>query len=187
MTANVVGPSGCPTSWDQIRCWFRAEVGQVARVSCVNASQLFADNDGGRIPAPPSERFFFFSSTLSLAEGGGCRPSSPPPSVLLPSIHPPKPSLEKEGRKKTREQRREMTRESFKSRLFAQTRQITSGCPFPSSAHSAGCTHTQTHTHTVNRRHFADSLPPALPLEPLGATLAPDVGEDPQKLDPDPR
>uniref|UniRef100_H3CL61 Growth hormone releasing hormone receptor b n=1 Tax=Tetraodon nigroviridis TaxID=99883 RepID=H3CL61_TETNG len=36
--------SGCPTSWDEIRCWFRAEVGQVARVSCVNASQLFADN-----------------------------------------------------------------------------------------------------------------------------------------------
>nr|XP_057929397.1 pituitary adenylate cyclase-activating polypeptide type I receptor [Doryrhamphus excisus] len=31
----------CPTSWDNIRCWLRAEVGQVVRVSCANISQLF--------------------------------------------------------------------------------------------------------------------------------------------------
>lgn len=37
---------GCPTAWDQIRCWYRAEVGQVVSVSCANVSQLFADNDG---------------------------------------------------------------------------------------------------------------------------------------------
>lgn len=46
MITNGVCSSGCPTSWDEIRCWFRAEVGQVTRVSCVNASQLFADTDG---------------------------------------------------------------------------------------------------------------------------------------------
>lgn len=46
MTECCLALSGCPTSWDEIRCWFRAEVGEVARVSCVNASQLFADNDG---------------------------------------------------------------------------------------------------------------------------------------------
>uniref|UniRef100_A0A8C2WRV3 Growth hormone releasing hormone receptor b n=1 Tax=Cyclopterus lumpus TaxID=8103 RepID=A0A8C2WRV3_CYCLU len=38
--------SGCPTAWDDIRCWYRAEVGQVVSVSCANVSQLFANNQG---------------------------------------------------------------------------------------------------------------------------------------------
>lgn len=38
--------SGCPTVWDEIRCWYRAEVGQVVSVSCANVSQLFANNHG---------------------------------------------------------------------------------------------------------------------------------------------
>ncbi|XP_061621218.1 pituitary adenylate cyclase-activating polypeptide type I receptor-like isoform X1 [Phyllopteryx taeniolatus] len=33
--------TGCPTVWDEIRCWYRAEVGQVVGVSCANISQLF--------------------------------------------------------------------------------------------------------------------------------------------------
>uniref|UniRef100_A0A667YQ67 Growth hormone releasing hormone receptor b n=1 Tax=Myripristis murdjan TaxID=586833 RepID=A0A667YQ67_9TELE len=37
---------GCPTEWDNIRCWSRAEVGQVVSVSCANVSQLFANNQG---------------------------------------------------------------------------------------------------------------------------------------------
>ena len=32
--------------WDEIRCWYRAEVGQVVSVSCSNVSQLFANNQG---------------------------------------------------------------------------------------------------------------------------------------------
>ncbi|GLD49484.1 pituitary adenylate cyclase-activating polypeptide type I receptor-like isoform X1, partial [Lates japonicus] len=36
--------TGCPTAWDDIRCWLRAEVGQVVSVSCANVSQLFANN-----------------------------------------------------------------------------------------------------------------------------------------------
>ncbi|MEQ2209777.1 hypothetical protein XENOCAPTIV_003874 [Xenoophorus captivus] len=43
--------SGCPTFWDDIRCWYRAEVGQVVRVSCANVSQLFADNQGKSVPS----------------------------------------------------------------------------------------------------------------------------------------
>uniref|UniRef100_A0A3B3TKL6 Growth hormone releasing hormone receptor b n=1 Tax=Poecilia latipinna TaxID=48699 RepID=A0A3B3TKL6_9TELE len=35
---------GCPTDWDDIYCWHRANVGQVIRVSCTNISKLFADN-----------------------------------------------------------------------------------------------------------------------------------------------
>uniref|UniRef100_A0AAY4C0M5 Uncharacterized protein n=1 Tax=Denticeps clupeoides TaxID=299321 RepID=A0AAY4C0M5_9TELE len=34
----------CQTEWDNIRCWNRAEAGQVVNVSCVEVSQLFADN-----------------------------------------------------------------------------------------------------------------------------------------------
>uniref|UniRef100_A0A3B4ZT09 Pituitary adenylate cyclase-activating polypeptide type I receptor-like n=1 Tax=Stegastes partitus TaxID=144197 RepID=A0A3B4ZT09_9TELE len=37
---------GCPTLWDNIRCWYRAEVGQVISISCANVSQLFANNQG---------------------------------------------------------------------------------------------------------------------------------------------
>lgn len=38
--------SGCQTAWDDIRCWHRAEVGQVVSISCANVSQLFANNQG---------------------------------------------------------------------------------------------------------------------------------------------
>ncbi|KAM3619674.1 uncharacterized protein V6R79_011656 [Siganus canaliculatus] len=43
---NHSNRTGCPTSWDEIRCWYRAEVGQVVSVSCANVSQLFANNQG---------------------------------------------------------------------------------------------------------------------------------------------
>ncbi|XP_057698307.1 pituitary adenylate cyclase-activating polypeptide type I receptor isoform X1 [Corythoichthys intestinalis] len=33
--------TGCQTIWDEIRCWHRAEVGQVVGVTCTNISQLF--------------------------------------------------------------------------------------------------------------------------------------------------
>lgn len=39
---NHSNRTGCPTLWDEIRCWYRAEVGQVVSVSCANISQLFA-------------------------------------------------------------------------------------------------------------------------------------------------
>ncbi|TMS19910.1 Vasoactive intestinal polypeptide receptor 2 [Larimichthys crocea] len=38
--------AGCPTLWDDIRCWYRAEVGQVVNISCVDVSHLFANNQG---------------------------------------------------------------------------------------------------------------------------------------------
>lgn len=38
--------SGCQTAWDEIRCWYRAEVGQVVSILCANVSQLFANNQG---------------------------------------------------------------------------------------------------------------------------------------------
>ncbi|XP_062280848.1 vasoactive intestinal polypeptide receptor [Scomber scombrus] len=38
--------TGCPTLWDEMLCWYRAEVGEVVSVSCANVSQLFADNQG---------------------------------------------------------------------------------------------------------------------------------------------
>lgn len=38
--------SGCPTAWDDIGCWSRAEVGQVVSLSCANVSQLFANTQG---------------------------------------------------------------------------------------------------------------------------------------------
>ncbi|XP_005802384.1 pituitary adenylate cyclase-activating polypeptide type I receptor-like [Xiphophorus maculatus] len=41
---NYSSKTGCPTYWDDIYCWHRANVGQVVRVSCTNVSQLFADN-----------------------------------------------------------------------------------------------------------------------------------------------
>uniref|UniRef100_A0A665WD15 Pituitary adenylate cyclase-activating polypeptide type I receptor-like n=1 Tax=Echeneis naucrates TaxID=173247 RepID=A0A665WD15_ECHNA len=36
----------CPTVWDEIQCWYRAEVGQVVSVSCANVFQLFAHQQG---------------------------------------------------------------------------------------------------------------------------------------------
>uniref|UniRef100_A0A3B1JN84 Growth hormone releasing hormone receptor b n=1 Tax=Astyanax mexicanus TaxID=7994 RepID=A0A3B1JN84_ASTMX len=44
--SNHTAPSGCQTEWDEIRCWNRAEVGQVVNVSCSEVSQLFAKNHG---------------------------------------------------------------------------------------------------------------------------------------------
>ncbi|KAM9364908.1 vasoactive intestinal polypeptide receptor 1 [Pholidichthys leucotaenia] len=44
--SNHSSKTGCSTVWDDIRCWHRAEVGQVIRVSCANVSQLFANNQG---------------------------------------------------------------------------------------------------------------------------------------------
>uniref|UniRef100_A0A665WDT2 Pituitary adenylate cyclase-activating polypeptide type I receptor-like n=1 Tax=Echeneis naucrates TaxID=173247 RepID=A0A665WDT2_ECHNA len=38
--------TGCPTVWDEIQCWYRAEVGQVVSVSCANVFQLFAHQQG---------------------------------------------------------------------------------------------------------------------------------------------
>ncbi|XP_017289792.1 pituitary adenylate cyclase-activating polypeptide type I receptor [Kryptolebias marmoratus] len=43
---NRSSKTGCPTVWDNIWCWHRVDVGQVVSVSCANASQLFADNQG---------------------------------------------------------------------------------------------------------------------------------------------
>ncbi|XP_016895420.1 pituitary adenylate cyclase-activating polypeptide type I receptor isoform X1 [Cynoglossus semilaevis] len=43
---NVSAATGCRTVWDDIRCWYRADVGQVVSVSCANVSQLFANNKG---------------------------------------------------------------------------------------------------------------------------------------------
>ncbi|CAL8255291.1 unnamed protein product [Merluccius merluccius] len=43
---NRTATSGCQTEWDNIRCWHGAQVGQVVSVSCINVSQLFANNQG---------------------------------------------------------------------------------------------------------------------------------------------
>ncbi|XP_068176532.1 vasoactive intestinal polypeptide receptor 1 [Antennarius striatus] len=37
--------TGCPTAWDEIHCWRRAEAGRVVSVSCADVS-LFANNEG---------------------------------------------------------------------------------------------------------------------------------------------
>ncbi|XP_077440729.1 pituitary adenylate cyclase-activating polypeptide type I receptor [Vanacampus margaritifer] len=38
---DLAAGTGCPTLWDEIRCWYGVEVGQVLGVSCANISQLF--------------------------------------------------------------------------------------------------------------------------------------------------
>lgn len=38
--------AGCTTEWDDIRCWPRAEVGQVANASCAEVFQHFSSNQG---------------------------------------------------------------------------------------------------------------------------------------------
>uniref|UniRef100_A0A1A7XDE9 Vasoactive intestinal peptide receptor 2 n=1 Tax=Iconisemion striatum TaxID=60296 RepID=A0A1A7XDE9_9TELE len=43
---NQSSKTACPTHWDNIGCWYRAEVGQVVTVSCANVSQLFANTQG---------------------------------------------------------------------------------------------------------------------------------------------
>ncbi|XP_042178277.1 pituitary adenylate cyclase-activating polypeptide type I receptor [Oncorhynchus tshawytscha] len=40
---NRSARTGCRTEWDEIRCWSRAEVGQIVNVSCSDVSQLFAN------------------------------------------------------------------------------------------------------------------------------------------------
>ncbi|XP_072540402.1 vasoactive intestinal polypeptide receptor 1 [Salminus brasiliensis] len=44
--SNHTTAAGCQTEWDEIRCWNRAEVGQVVNVSCSEVSLLFANNHG---------------------------------------------------------------------------------------------------------------------------------------------
>ncbi|XP_028831863.1 growth hormone releasing hormone receptor a isoform X2 [Denticeps clupeoides] len=43
---NRTRAAGCRTDWDEIRCWSRAEVGQVVNVSCAEVFQLFSHNQG---------------------------------------------------------------------------------------------------------------------------------------------
>ncbi|TKS79653.1 Vasoactive intestinal polypeptide receptor 1 [Collichthys lucidus] len=43
---NQTDHSGCKTDWDDIRCWLRAEVGQVVNVSCSEVLQHFSSNQG---------------------------------------------------------------------------------------------------------------------------------------------
>ncbi|CAB1332187.1 unnamed protein product, partial [Coregonus sp. 'balchen'] len=33
----------CRTEWDEVRCWYQADVGQIVNVSCSDVSQLFAN------------------------------------------------------------------------------------------------------------------------------------------------
>ncbi|XP_061593321.1 pituitary adenylate cyclase-activating polypeptide type I receptor-like [Cololabis saira] len=46
LDTNRSARTGCPTAWDNIWCWYRAEVGQVVSVSCANVSLFFANNHG---------------------------------------------------------------------------------------------------------------------------------------------
>ncbi|KAM6948400.1 growth hormone releasing hormone receptor a [Aplochiton taeniatus] len=43
---NHSAHSGCRTEWDEIRCWQRAEVGQVVNASCSEVFQHFSSNQG---------------------------------------------------------------------------------------------------------------------------------------------
>uniref|UniRef100_A0A8C9QYY6 Growth hormone releasing hormone receptor b n=1 Tax=Scleropages formosus TaxID=113540 RepID=A0A8C9QYY6_SCLFO len=43
---NWTTRTGCRTEWDELHCWFRAEVGQVVNASCSEISQLFTSNQG---------------------------------------------------------------------------------------------------------------------------------------------
>ncbi|KAM6922030.1 LOW QUALITY PROTEIN: vasoactive intestinal polypeptide receptor 1 [Xenentodon cancila] len=43
---NRSATTGCPTVWDNIWCWYRADVGQVVSVSCANVSLFFPNNHG---------------------------------------------------------------------------------------------------------------------------------------------
>uniref|UniRef100_A0A8C9R7F2 Growth hormone releasing hormone receptor a n=1 Tax=Scleropages formosus TaxID=113540 RepID=A0A8C9R7F2_SCLFO len=43
---NHTGRTGCRTEWDEIRCWHRADVGQVVNVSCSEVFQHFTSNQG---------------------------------------------------------------------------------------------------------------------------------------------
>ncbi|XP_067109831.1 pituitary adenylate cyclase-activating polypeptide type I receptor-like [Osmerus mordax] len=43
---NHTGHTGCGTEWDEIRCWLRADVGQVINVSCSEVFQHLSSNQG---------------------------------------------------------------------------------------------------------------------------------------------
>ncbi|KAG7455166.1 hypothetical protein MATL_G00253650 [Megalops atlanticus] len=43
---NRTGVAGCRTEWDEVRCWHRADVGQVVNVSCPEIFQHFTNNQG---------------------------------------------------------------------------------------------------------------------------------------------
>uniref|UniRef100_A0A3B1ISX9 Growth hormone releasing hormone receptor a n=1 Tax=Astyanax mexicanus TaxID=7994 RepID=A0A3B1ISX9_ASTMX len=43
---NLSEPQGCRTEWDEIRCWLRADVGQVVNVSCSEVFQHFSSKPG---------------------------------------------------------------------------------------------------------------------------------------------
>ncbi|XP_043098024.1 vasoactive intestinal polypeptide receptor 1 isoform X1 [Puntigrus tetrazona] len=43
---NSSSITGCRTEWDDFWCWYKAEVGHVANVSCYEVSQFFAINHG---------------------------------------------------------------------------------------------------------------------------------------------
>ncbi|XP_026802156.1 growth hormone releasing hormone receptor a [Pangasianodon hypophthalmus] len=43
---NQTEPQGCKTEWDEIRCWLRADVGQVVNMSCSEVFQHFSSKQG---------------------------------------------------------------------------------------------------------------------------------------------
>lgn len=52
--------SGCSTNWDELWCWYRAEVGQVVNVSCSEVSQLFAPNHGKLLLSQAATLILFY-------------------------------------------------------------------------------------------------------------------------------
>ncbi|KAM8838061.1 vasoactive intestinal polypeptide receptor 1-like isoform 4-T4 [Synchiropus picturatus] len=69
---NQSSVEGCRTEWDEIRCWTRADVGQVVNVSCSEVFQHFSSSqgfvyrtctaDGWSEMTPPYEEACVFSS-----------------------------------------------------------------------------------------------------------------------------
>ncbi|XP_053739064.1 vasoactive intestinal polypeptide receptor 1-like isoform X2 [Synchiropus splendidus] len=69
---NQTSVDGCRTEWDEIRCWTRADVGQVVNVSCSEVFQHFSSSqgfvyrtctaDGWSEMSPPYEEACVFSS-----------------------------------------------------------------------------------------------------------------------------
>lgn len=66
--------AGCTTEWDDIRCWPRAEVGQVANASCAEVFQHFSSNQGW-FPFrawSPNTSFFLSAPTDDHTEVASC-------------------------------------------------------------------------------------------------------------------
>ncbi|XP_076018439.1 growth hormone releasing hormone receptor a [Genypterus blacodes] len=73
---NSTDHSGCKTAWDLIRCWPRAEVGQVVNVSCSEVFQHFSSNqgyvyrnctaDGWTETYPPEDKACVFNMDIEL-------------------------------------------------------------------------------------------------------------------------